>query len=215
MSVVNGGVGSNFCAQLLLKATLAAAGGTSTNVQSTFFYVRPPGGGVISKTALSAAFLAGPYAAMLAAFNVGYANGSSNIRFIDDAQNADTVTSLAGTGAIATDRASSFNAVYMQFRTGLRGRTFNGSKHFPAVNEIDSTGDILTGAGLVRWQAVQTAVIAPLVDANGITWNPSVISFKNSTIKTNPTTVVYNTITQVVLDLTLGTMKGRKVKTVI
>lgn len=206
---------SVFTAQIIVKATLAAAGGTAKQVQSLFCYRRTATVFAPVKSQLVAAFVAGPYAAMLAAFNAGYANGTANVRWLDDAENATQTIALAGAGAIATDRQPSYAAVYMLFRTGVRGKKFRGSKHFPAVNEIDTTGDVLTGAGLARWQAVQTACLAILTDAGGNIWNPCVVSFSLSQIRTNPTTIVRNDVTEVVLDLTLGTMRKRKVATVI
>jgi len=202
-------------AQILVKANLAAAGGQAKNVQTTFTYRRQATTVAPTKAALVTAFAAGPYAAMLAAFNVGYENGSAWVRWLEDADNPTTTISLAGVGAIATDRAPSYNAVYMLLRTGVRGRKYRSSRHFPAVNEIDTTGDVLTGAGLVRWQAVQTALLANLTDATGNVWVPCVVSASLSQLRTNPTTVVRNDVTEVILDLTLGTMRKRKVRTVI
>lgn len=89
-----------------------------------------------------------------------------------------------------------------------------GSKHFPAASEVDTTGDVLTGAGLARWQTVQTAVGATLVDALGNSWVPCVFSRKKSQIAVNPTTIYQNDVTQVLLDKTLGQMRRRKVLTV-
>jgi len=206
---------SKLIAQLILKGTLAAGGSSSKNIAANFYYQRIVGGVASDKAALSAAFLAGPYAAMLAAFNQAWSLGTSNIRFLDDALDPTVTTALAGAGAIATDRMPSYNAIFMLLQTGVRGKRFRGSKHFAAGNEADTTGDILSGAGLGRWQAVQTAILAPLVDGVGVTWNPCIVSFSLSQVKTNPTSVTWNPITAVILDLTVGTMRKRKVKTVI
>lgn len=202
-------------AQIIVKATLAAAGGTAKPVQTTFYYRRQAVTIAPTKSALVTAFAAGPYAAMLAAFNVGYENGSANVRWLDDADNPTSTISMAGVGAIATDRTPSYNAVFMHQRSAMRGRSYKSSKHFPAVNEIDTTGDILTGAGLVRWQTLQTALLANLTDATGNIWVPCTVSQKLSQVRTNPTTVTRADITEVILDLTLGTMIKRKVRTVI
>lgn len=205
---------SKTIAQVIVKGNLASAGGQSKDIDLTFWYRRTAVLIAPTKLSLSNAFLAGPYAAMLAAFNVGWTLGTTNIRWFDDVFDPTTTTSLAGVGAIATDRAASFNSVYMLFRSGVRGRRFIRGMHFPAVNEIDTTGDVLTGAGLVRWQAVQTSLIASLTDSLGNIWNPCVVTYKGSTWKTAPTAVTYNDVTQIVLDLNLGTMRKRKVATV-
>lgn len=202
-------------AQIIVKGTLASAGGSTKTPQMTFNYRRISTAVTPTKIALSNAFLAGPYAAMLAAFNARWSLGTSNIRWLNDATDQALTTILAGSGAIATDGAASFNSVFIYFRTALRGRKFKGGKHFPAVNEIDTTGDILTGAGLARWQAVQAAVFAPLTDATGNVWNPCIVSLSLSSLRTNPVSVVWNDVTQAILDLTLGTMRRRKSKTVI
>lgn len=202
-------------AQLILKATLAAAGGSSKSIALTFTYRRIATTVDPTKAALAAAFLAGPYAAMLAAFNARWTSGSANIRWLNDALDPTVAVSLAGAGAIATDSAPSYCAVYMLMQTGVRGRRYRGSKHFPAVSEADTTGDVLTGAGLTRWQAVQTALLAPLVDATPNTWNPCVVSYSLSQLRTNPTTVASSDVTAIVLDLTLGTMRRRKSSTVV
>lgn len=214
MPSFTGGAGSNRVAQIVVKATLASAGSSSIPVYTTFYYERPAGAGVVSKTALKNIFASSVFAPMLAAFNDGYGSASCDIRWIDDALDAFINFSLAGAGAIATDRAASYNAVYMLLKTGIRGKQYRSSKHFAAVNEVDTTGDVLTGAGLVRWQAIQTALLAPLTDANSILWTPCVVTRKGAQYKVNPTAVIYNDVVSVVLDLTMGTMRRRKVKTV-
>ncbi len=205
---------SKTLAQIILKGTLAAGGGSTKDIALTFWYRRTAVVLTPTKLSLSNAFLAGPYAAMLAAFNIGWTLGTTNIRWFDDVFDPTTTTSLAGVGAIGTDRAASFNSIYMLFRSNVRGRKFIRGVHFPAVNEIDTTSDVLTGAGLVRWQAVQTSLIASLTDSIGNIWNPCVVTYKGSVWKSNPTSVTYNDVTQIVLDLNLGTMLKRKVATV-
>lgn len=206
--------GSRTVLQVILKGVLTAAGGRATNISTTFWYRRSAIVIAPVKSAFKAAFLDGPYAAMLAAFNIGWANGSLDLRYFDDALDPTESFSLAGVGAIATDRAASFNAVYMLYRSGVRGRKYIGSKHFAAVNEIDTTGDVLTGTGLTRWQALQTALAALLTDSTGNIWRPCNVTKQGSVYKKNPTSVVYNDVVSIALDLNLGTMLRRKVATV-
>lgn len=202
-------------AQVLIKGEMLSTGGGSKNIYAIFNYRRTAVAIAPNKTNLVTAFTAGPYAAILAAANQDWANFSAYTRWLNDAEDAAQLNVLAGVGAIATDRAPNFAAVYFLFKTALRGRRFAGSKHLAGVNEVDTTGDILVGAGLTRWQAVQTALATPLVSAEGNTWNPAVVSYSRSQLKTNPTTVVVNDVTQVVLDRSIGTMKRRKVKTLV
>ena len=208
MPNVIGIAGSKKVVQLIMKNTLA---GGPRPVSAVFYFFRTSPGTADNKAAIGAAFLAGTYAALLAAWNVNVADGAAFIRYMDDALDAFLLVPLAGVGAIATDRLPSTNSVYMQLNTGIRGKTYRGSKKFYGLNEIDTAADLLTGAGLVRWQAVQTALVVPLT-AGGETYVPAVVSFKAPTqIKTNPTNINVNQIANVVLNLDTGTMKRRKV----
>lgn len=201
---------SHLVANLILKGTLSGAGTLTKIISTTFNYRQSTALPAPSKLALSNAFLAGPYAALLAAFNINWSLGSTNIRFFDDVTDPSLATTLAGVGAIATDRLPSYNSVFMFLKTAFRGKRNKGSKHFPACNEVDTTQDVLVGAGLARWQTVQTAILAPLVAADGATWNPCIVSYKSSQLKTSPERVICNDIAQVVLNLDLGVMRKRK-----
>lgn len=150
-----------------------------------------------------------------AAMNVRYTPGSLQIRILDDYNDNEEIFSVAGVGAIGTDSMPSDDAVYFLFRTPLRGRSYRGSKHFGPLSEEDTTDDLLTGAGLARWQTLQTALGATLTDANGNVWQPHVLSRKLSNLAALPVaTVVANQVTSVLLDLNIGTMRKRRSKTV-
>jgi len=208
MPVVIGGPSSKKCVQLLLKNTIA---GSAKPVSAVFYYYRQTAGTADNKAAIAAAFLAGTYAKLLAAWNVNVANGVAYLRYIDDALDAYTVVPLAGAGAIATDRLATYSSVYMQLNTGIRGKTYRGAKKLYGANEIDTTGDLLTGAGLVRWQDVQAQLVLPFA-IGAENYVPAVVSFKAPTqLKVNPTNVGINAITSVVLNLDTGTMRRRKV----
>jgi hypothetical protein len=201
-------------ASVNMTGVLAALGSSAKNVASIFHYrlsliAAPP-----TKTALETAFQALVGAAFIAAANVRYTQQSTNVRWIDDATDPAQDFAEAGPGAIATDALPSDVSVAMLLRTGLRGRSFRGAKKFPAVNEIDTTGDVLTGAGLARWQALQAAVFSNVTDALGNVWVPSVLSRNLSILDTNPTTVIANDVTQVLLNKNVGTMRKRRVVTV-
>lgn len=201
-------------AQLVLRGTLAGEGPTSKIITQTFYYRRSALTNPPSKTTLAAQFLAGPYAAFLAAANVNWSSGVANIRWLNDATDPFVPFTLAGVGAIATQRLPAYASVYFRKNSSLRGKQYQSSFRVAAANEADTAGDVLTGAGLVRWQAVQAAYLAPLVTADN-TWNPTNVSFKQSQVKINPTTVVANDIVTIVLDLTVGTMRKRKAKTLV
>lgn len=150
----------------------------------------------------------------LAAANARYTQAGTDIRWVDDATDPPQRFARVGVGAIATDPLPTVDAVYMLLRTSLRGKNFRGSKHYPAASEADTTGDVLTGAGLVRWQTLQTALIAAQVDALGNTWVPSLLSRSLSQLTINPTTVVATDLVTILLNLNIGTMRKRRTLTV-
>ena len=206
-------------AEVIIHGTMAAAGSSITPAINRFFYRRVAVAVTPTKAALNTIFQSTVVAPLLLAANVRYTPGYLTIRWVNDALDSPTAFNVAGVGNVATDGQPSDDACYMLLRTALRGKPYRGSKHFAGVNEIDTTGDVLTGAGLVRWQAVQTAVAAALTDATPNTWNPTILSMGNeaaplSQLKANPTTVTVNDVTAVLLDLNVGTMRRRRSKTV-
>jgi hypothetical protein len=146
--------------------------------------------------------------------NIRYTQAENDVRYLNDATDPYQTFLRAIAGSIATDPLPSDNCVSFLLRTGKRGREYRGAKRFPAVNEIDTTGDVLTGAGLARWQAVGAGVGTTLIDGLGNSWIPSVVSRKLSQLSINPVTVIANDVTVVLLNKNPGFMRRRKVKTV-
>lgn len=201
-------------AEVAASGVLAAAGSSARNTVQIFHYrlaaiVLPA-----TKTALETRYNTIVALPFLAAANARYTQSGTTVRWIDDATDPPQNFIRAGAGAIATDPLPTVDAVYMLLRTALRGRSYRGSKHWGAASEIDTTGDVLTGAGLARWQTLQTAVGLTLVDALGNTWVPSLLSRVLSNLTSTPTTIVANDVTSVLLNLNIGTMRKRRTITV-
>lgn len=199
--------------EVVIRGTIGAAGAGVTPAVTTLHYTRRTVAVNASKSAFNTAFAAGPLAALLAAANVRYTPNVVSLRFLEDANDVFQDFTVAGAGAIATDSLPSDQSIFTLFRTNLRGKSYKGGAHWALPSEIDTTGDVLTGAGLGRWQALQTALAAAIVDATPNTWDLQVVSRKLCQLRTNPTTVVTNQVTQVLLDINIGRMKTRKVRT--
>jgi len=200
--------------EIAAQGIMAAAGSSSKNVASIFHYRLATLTAPATKTAVEAAFQTAIMIPFTNAASNRYTQTANLVRFVDDALDSPTSTTRAVAGAIATDSQPTLAAVYMLFRTAKRGKSYRGSKHFPAVSEIDSTGDILTGGGLALWQTLRTAVATALTDALGNVWNLSLLSRTLSSLTVNPTTVIANDVTTVLLNKTIGTMRRRRVATV-
>jgi hypothetical protein len=200
--------------EVAAQGVMAAAGSGAKNVASIFHYRLATLTAPATKVAIEQAFQTAIMIPFTNAASNRYTQSSTTIRWVDDAQDSPQAVTRAVAGAIATDSQPTLSAVYMLFRTAKRGKSYRGSKHFPAVSEVDTTGDILTGAGLALWQTLRTAVATALTDALGNVWNLSLLSRTLSTLTVNPTTVIANDVTSVLLNKTLGTMRRRRVATV-
>lgn len=200
--------------QIVINGTQAAGGSSVTPAINVFYYKRSTVAVAPVKASLYTQFNATVIAPLLLAANVRYTVNHVDIRCVDDPTDLKERTVNAGVGAIATDSLPSDDAVYFRLYTALRGKSYRGGKHFSPASEVDTTNDLLTGAGLVRWQALKAAMAAVLTDTDGNVWNPVVLSAKLSQLKKNPTTVIANQITNVVLDANVGTMRRRRSRTV-
>lgn len=202
-------------AEVIIDGTLAAAGSGAAPAGNVFYYRLSTQVVAPTKAALSTIFQSTVVAALLAASNSRYTPRQLLIRFLEDASDPHTIIAAAGAGAIITDSFSSSTAVNVRLLSAFRGKTMRGFKFFAGVNEIDSTGDVLTGAGLARWQTVRNTLDDVLVDSLGNSWTPFIRSRSSEQIKVNPTTVRGVNVTSVVLNLRVGTMRSRQVASVV
>jgi len=200
--------------ELTLNGSLAAGGSNAKRSGNVFYYRRSVVGPGATKAQMLAGFVATVITPLLAAANDRYTPISADIRSLTDATDVRTTLAIAGVGAIATDGMPSNDAVAMVLMTAFRGKNARGFKHFGGCNEIDTLDDILVGAGLARWQAVQAGVLAPFVDAGANTWTPFVFSRFQSQWKTNLTTIRGSDVTAVKLIGNVGTMRRRRAKTI-
>lgn len=197
--------------RIQVTGTIAAAGGRVVPVQNIFHYRRTATVFNLVKSTLNTAFQTAVVTPLLAALNVRYTQVNNLIRCVNDAMDANAQFFPAGVGAIATDSYDSRSAVYIRFSSGYRGRAFNGSKHFSPLSEVDTTGDVLTGAGLARWQAVAAACLVNITDATGNIWVPCILSGPPiSQIEVNPTTVNTWDLIACQLNKTVGGMRRRR-----
>lgn len=201
-------------AEIVLRGNIAAGGSDAVNTAFVFHYRRIAVTVDPVKAALNNAFTAGPAAAIAAALNVGWSAALHDIRWLNDAE--DPYLSISGSevGAITGDRLPSDDAVFLLFRTALRGRKFKGGKHLAPFSESDIGADVLNAGAITRAEAICTALTTPLTDSTGNIWNFCIVSRTSSILRTNPTTVVSNDVTQALVNSRIGTMLRRKVRSV-
>ncbi len=135
------------------------------------------------------------------------------VRNFNDPLDPGEIIPIAVPGAIVTDMLPFFNAVTVQLRTAVRGRSYKGSKHHSGVPEADTTLNRLNAGALARWQPVRDVDKAPLPGVGANVWAAALNSPTAAAKMVPPVALVVTPILSATLNLTIGTMKRRKEKT--
>jgi len=201
-------------AEIVMRGLIAAGGSNAVRTNFVFHYRRLAVSVDPSKTALNTIFQTAVADVVAAALNVDWAASLHDIRWVNDATDAYASIAAAEVGAITGDRLQTFCSAYHLLRTGLRGRSFRGSKHWGPMSESDIGDDVFNAGALTRLGNIATALAGTLTDSTGNQWKLTLLSKKLSQLATNPTTVVTNDVTQIITRESVGTMRGRKVESV-
>jgi hypothetical protein len=201
-------------AEIVLRGQIAAGGSDAVNTAFVFHYRRNTVSVDPVKTALNTAFNAGPAAKIALALNEGWSASLHDIRWLNDAEDPYVSITATEVGAVTGDRLPSDDAVFLLARTALRGRRFKGGKHLAPFSESDIGDDVINAGAITRCTTICTALTTPLTDSTGNVWNFCIVSRKLSQLKTNPTTVISNDVTQMLVNARIGTMLRRKVRSV-
>lgn len=203
--------------EVAVQGLISAGGSSTVKTVNVFHYQRTTNVNPISKTNIDTAFQAAVVVPLGAALNNRWTQQNNAVRCVDDALDSPVQFSHAVVGAVAGDGMTSIEAAFVLMRTGLRGKSYRGSKHFGPLSEADTTAgteDIFNAAALARWGAVVTAINGGFTDANGNVWLPTVISRKLSQLRVNPTTVIANVVSQIVLNKRIGRLRRREAASV-
>lgn len=194
--------------EIVMQGNVAAGGSNATPVNNVFHFRRTGVTVNVSKGNMSAAFKAAIGDIICAAYSLRYTQADVTIRCVDDSTDLATSFAVTTAGAVTGDSLPVDQMVSMNLRTGTRG--VRGGKRYGPIAESSTTGEVLNTAGLLLWNAVQTAHLAGFTDASGNVWVPVVLSKEQSEL-TNPTTIVTFDVTQIVLAKDIRTLKRRKV----
>lgn len=203
--------------EIAVTGNVAAGGSNSKPFVFVFHFRRTATVLAVSKTQVDTAFQAAIVVPLALALNITFTQANNQLRWLNDALDAPIAFSHASVGAITGDRMATIDASFLLMRTGLRGKSYRGSKHFGPMSESDSTSgtdDIWNAGCLTRLGAVAAAILAGFTDAAGNVWVPSVVSRRLSQLTTNPTTLVANDVVQIAVNKRIGSMRHRHVKSV-
>jgi hypothetical protein len=204
-------------AEIITRGIITAGGSNTKNTVTVYHYRRTTVVNPLSKPNLDTVFDATVTAAVALALNNRWTQSNNSVRWIDDALDAPAFFNHAAVGAVAGDGMTTIEAAFLLLKTGLRGKSYRGSKHYGPLSEADCTApndDIFNAAALARMVAIATALGTALVDASGNTWVLQVVSTKLSQLLVNPTTVVANDVTTIQVNKRVGRLKRREAASV-
>jgi len=200
-------------AELTVLGLMTAGGVSAVPTANVFHYRRTAVVIDPSKTSLEAEFQAECTPLILDMLNVRWTHTGNTVRWIDDALDAPVAFVHSDPALEAGDSLQSDQALFLLYRTAIRGRNYRGSKHFGPLSESDTTtnGDVINAGAITRANALAAALATPLTDGDGNVWNPCVLSRSLSQLTVNPTTVIANDVTQILVNKRIGNMKRRQV----
>ena len=205
------------CGEVHLTGQMAAKGSNDVNTDFVFHFRRITTAVAPNKLNLANIFITNIATPIAAALNVSWSGSLVRVRWPNDAVDQFLDTSTVVVGAITGDRMASEDSAFLSFKTALRGKNYRGSKHIAPMSESDSTSgseDLFNAGALTRLAAINTALLAGLTDSDGNQWVFSILSRSLSQLRTNPTTLVQNDVTEAKVNKRIGSMLRRKVKSV-
>lgn len=207
--------------EIQTQLTITAGGSNAKRFDNVYNFKRTSNVLAVSKTQIESAFQAAIMVPVMAALSTRAAQVYNYVRFIDDATDAPQAISRAVTGSISGDSLTGRDAVSIELKTDYRGRSGRGSKHYGPLGESQVVGDVLESSAVTLFNTIAAAILAGFTDAAGNVWVPEVLirnpvdpALPRSQLRTNPTTVLANQVTSVILNKTVGTMNRRRVQRV-
>jgi len=200
--------------EVTLRGTVAAGGSDAKNIANVFHYRRTATTAAWSNTGIATAWIAAMIGPITNCLNVDFTTVSAGSRCVNDAEDNEITVADATPGDIAGERLPNINACTLILKTAKRGASYRGSKHFSPLSEGDVVDDVLTAGSITLFNLAKAALLAGFTDANGNVWKACVLSRTKSALAVNPTTVVSEDVTQILLNKTVGSMRRRRVKTV-
>jgi hypothetical protein len=210
-------VGSQRTIEVVMNGVAAANGGNAKNIANVYHFFRTTNVNPVSKAHIETAFQGAIGALVIALLNVRYAQTTTTVRIVDDAQDQAVIFPEAGVGAIAGDSMAVEDMAFLLMRTGIRGKSFKGNKKYGPLSETDSTlatADVLNAAAIARFNTLSAALLAGFGDADGNHWQTMVLSRELSQLILNPTNVIAFPVVQLALNHRISSMRRRKIASV-
>lgn len=168
--------------------------------------------GMVDFSTLGNSFVNSIYGLLAPVLSVDYTGATATIRVLDDPTALPINLTDPADGTVSGDRLPTLASASFDLVTDARGRCFRGRKHFAPIAESQTTKDELSGAAIILWADLESALnggISP-VDGNGNTYDLCVLSRKNSNLVGPSISFTFAKVTAGIVSAKIGTMKRRK-----
>lgn len=198
--------------QVVIKGTLAAAGGDSQQTRNILYYERTSFAVPFDASAFRTAFLAKVQAPWLAATSLVWTFDKLGVRCINSPNEAETESTIGVAGGVVGQALPGYAAMVISKRTSLRGRSWQGRVYVAGVPEDGSDGNGLNVAHKALLDTLASKLLETVTDANNLTFVPIQLSGINSDLTVEPATIAWQPLNQMIARTRLGTMMSRKSK---
>lgn len=209
-----GNIASPFFIEIVIRGTITRDVGDIVNAVTVLNFRRLTNSPVFDPTDIAAVFLTSWEATYKAIVAAEYKFNQYECRQMDDPTAATAINPTATVGTGVGDLYAPDTAVYMQLKTGFRGRSYFGSKHFGGAQESQIDKGLLTTGGRTAWDTVRTKLLSytttGLVDTAGNSWKLIVLSRVLSNLTASPAVFTGADVASILTNRRIGTMGRRR-----
>jgi len=166
-----------------------------------------------SEVAVANAFHTAIGVPVMAALNARAEQSYISVRFMEDPLRKAPKFTHTLAGSITGDSMVMDDAAMLLINTALRGKSYQGRKHFGPMSESDTTtnGDVFNATCVTKLQTIATAALAGFTDSTPNTWKLGVYSRSLSQPTRQPNAlIIWNAANQVLVNGTVRTMGSRR-----
>lgn len=204
--------------QVVTNGNCAAAGSSNRKTAVISTWRRMLTALPFSKTQFDTAYQAAIVVPIAAALNARWTQTNNAVRVVNNWLDQPQKFGHASVGAIAGDSMPTTISAYIELLTGLRYGFNRGSKKLFPFSESDTTAgteDFFNAGCIARLSTIAAAFVAGFTDAGGNIWIPVVLSTTYSTTTADPTKIYMASVVGATVSGRCGSMRHRKVKSLI
>lgn len=209
-----GNITAPYFIECVLRATMTQPVAGTVNAVSVFNFRRLSNSGLFDPTDIAAVFQTALKTTVTPVFSDELLFNQWECRQLDDPTAATAIVPDGDGGTNAGDAYQTDNAVYFQLKSGYRGRSFFGSKHFSGLTEDHVDAGYLNATGQTAWQTIRTVMngwtTTGMVDTAGNAWKLCIVSRVLSNLVASPATFTGADVISILVNTRVGTMGRRR-----